>query len=509
MNWGSPNVDQIWDLDRTAKNGFTKDIGVVRRVWFGASYIGPPPASVNLRAWEHDESGDDLVYYMSVGAYDKLPQVVSLMELADNSRDAIQKLVRSRNRTVNSTIGGENEAINCFNNCFDLLLGLCVKLHLSHLGLGLIHPENILFISTQNGLEIVLPDWGFVHDEPNYGPKGLSNLMDPVWNTIRKEDISESNRRIIANDKEQVFADIQALGRILEATLLGKQEFLSGATVSRQSVDKIKSIQRRYESLPSYESCKDLRDTIRTAIDAPHEISKIQVLRDRLKNQHPSRYFEFQAECKQMHRIRRRNHLVRLLSLILILLSLGTGVLGVLYQNHVIDPWPPSPPEICPDCYGRTELKDLLVEFQGLHASLSSFQNQGLAKSDLLQTTINKEFQLLIKAHDPTLLSSRFTSRKESELNCLQILRNHYADDLGLYWQNLEKDWIEVKNRLDNLAGDSRSECDQLNGLLSKINELRSNYDKIKPLGSFESQPDPDWTNQFNNYLRDYCGQTR
>ena len=83
--------------------------------------------------------------------------------------------------------------------------------------------------------ELVLPDWGFAHNEADNGPDGLKNLADPGWASLRDEPIGRLNTMIRSHDAAQVGSDVRALARTLACVLLGKDAYIERHKGKQQS----------------------------------------------------------------------------------------------------------------------------------------------------------------------------------------------------------------------------------------------------------------------------------
>jgi len=168
MNWGSLGRNEWWEL-REESSGQTR-YGVHRLVRDGTE-CRPLPETTGHYAWESLEGDEEGNYFMS------LP-----VEGAEPRHETFRDLCLRVQRT-----GRTDEDLALLDQAADLLLDTAARMHAAGVGLGLVHPENVLLVwlpqvgsrprvSTQS--ETGGLDDGWLNSAPH--PDPVSPEVDPA-----------------------------------------------------------------------------------------------------------------------------------------------------------------------------------------------------------------------------------------------------------------------------------------------------------------------------------------
>jgi len=470
FSWGSPKLEQFWSDDRVAADGYSRETGVVRRVWFGAEYLGPPPAVSGLKAWQ--QSADNrLEFFMSLGDLEGEPSHSTLLELGDALRGQLDAWAWDRTSS-GTTIAWENDLAR-LDWAVNRLLEVGAALHDARVGVGPVHPENVLVVELDGATrrELVLPDWGFAHNEADNGPDGLKNLADPEWAFLRDEPIGRLNTMIRSRDAAQVGSDVRALARTLACVLLGKNAY-----IERHKANNGPPLTTFRESKGQLRSSAEIWTVLERAVAGSKDIGSIEVLRNQLRSNPPSGHFVALAEKArkdhESHLRRRRVALLTGLGSALI----GFGALVILWGWEVYDvPWSARNP-LCPECHSLSSLQSEIAQFAAARPAAGS---AATAKQP------DEEFQALEAVHKAT--RAPWSWRQREEEACLAKLR-------GLYLEDLEPEFRRLKETLDYKSDDEAVEQKAIHALDDQIR-------RVEKLGGSAETPCPEWINEFRSYV--------
>jgi len=457
FSWGSPKVQQYWSDDRVATDGYSRETGVVRRVWFGAEYLGPPPAVSRLKGWQ--QSADNrLEFFMSLGDLEGEPPHSTLLELGDALRGQLDAR-------------GDDRAL--LDWAVDRLLEVSAALHGASVGVGPVHPENVLVVELDGATsrELVLPDWGFAHNEADNGPDGLKNLADPEWALLRDEPIGRLNTMIRSRDAAQVGSDVRALARTLACVLLGKNAY-----IERHKANNGLPLTTFCDSKGQLPSSAGIWTVLERAVAGSKDIGSIEALRNQLRSNPPSDHFVALADAARTDReLRRRRRRVALLTGLGSAL-IGFGALVILWRWEVYDvPWSARNP-LCPECHSLSSLQSEIAQFAAARPAAGS---AATAKQ------LDEEFQALEAVHKAT--RAPWSWRRREEEACLANLRD-------LYLKDLKPEFRRLKETLDYKSDDEAVEQKAIHALDDQIR-------RVEKLGGTAETPCPEWINEFRSYV--------